>query len=149
MTPARCRTGAVVPGCGGREENDVRLQDRTAGVTGAASGIGRALARRLARCGARLVLADVDGEALSAVADQLGGTAVVPDVASPEDNEALADVAGPARLVCLNAGVTGNHGGAVWQTPPDQWAHVMETNLGGVLNGLRAFVPRMLADGQP
>ena len=127
----------------------MRLRGRTAVVTGAASGIGRALARRLARGGARLVLADTDAPGLTGVARELGGTAVVTDVGSPDDNEALADVAGPVSIVCLNAGVTGSHPGPVWLTPPEQWARVMETNLGGVINGLRAFVPRMLADGQP
>ena len=127
----------------------MQMSGQTAVITGAASGIGRALARRLATAGASLVLADIDAIALRAVADELGGTAVVTDVASLEDNEALADLAGPARLVCLNAGITGSHVGPVWLTPPDEWARVMDTNLGGVINGLRAFVPRMVSDGQP
>ena len=127
----------------------MQLFGETAVVTGAASGIGRALARRLARAGARLVLADLDGAALTATAHEMGATAVVTDVASPDDNEALADAAGPTRVLCLNAGVTGSHVGPVWLTPPDQWARVMGVNLGGVINGLRAFVPRMLSDEQP
>jgi NAD(P)-dependent dehydrogenase (short-subunit alcohol dehydrogenase family) len=127
----------------------MQLVGETAVVTGAASGIGRALARRLAQAGARLVLADIDGPALTATASEVGATAVVTDVASPDDNEALADVAGPTRVLCLNAGVTGSHLGPVWLTPPDQWARVMGVNLGGVVNGLRAFVPRMLSDDQP
>jgi NAD(P)-dependent dehydrogenase (short-subunit alcohol dehydrogenase family) len=92
------------------------------------------------------VLADIDGAALTAAAHQLEATAVVTDVASPDENEALADVAGPTRVLCLNAGVIGGHVGPVWLTPPDQWARVMGVNLGGVINGLRAFVPRMLSD---
>lgn len=127
----------------------MQMSGQTAVITGAASGIGRALARRLATAGACLVLADIDANALRAVADELGGTAVVTDVARPEDNEVLADLAGPARLVCLNAGITGSHVGPVWLTPPEEWARVMDTNLGGVINGLRAFVPRMVSDGQP
>ena len=71
------------------------------------------------------MLADIDGPALSATASEVGATAVVTDVASPDDNGALADVAGPTRLLCLNAGVTGSHLGPVWLTPPDQWARVM------------------------
>ena len=121
----------------------------TAVVTGAASGIGLALASNLAQRCARLFLADKDEAAVRAAADRLGGTAVVADVSSLDDNLALAELAGPARLVCLNAGLPGKHGGPVWETPPEQWRDVMATNLGGVLNGLRAFVPAMLADGQP
>ena len=98
----------------------MQLFGETAVVTGAGSGIGRALARRLARAGARLVLADIDGAALTATAHELGATAVVTDVASPDDSEALADVAGPTRVLCLNAGMTGSHAGPVWLTPPDQ-----------------------------
>src|SRR3954469_457617 len=127
----------------------MQLFGETAGVTGAASGIGRALARRLSRAGARLVLADLDGAALTATAHEMGATAVVTDVASPDDNEALADAAGPTRVLCLNAGVTGSHVGPVWLTPPEQWARVMGVTLGGVVNGWGAFAPRILADAQP
>lgn len=127
----------------------MQLSGETAVVTGAASGIGRALARRLAQCGARLVLADIDAAALTAITRELDATAVVTEVASPDENEALADVAGPPRILCLNAGVTGSHAGPVWLTPPDQWARVMGVNLGGVINGLRAFVPRMVSDDEP
>ena len=119
----------------------------TAVVTGAASGIGRALAEQLATRGARLVLADVDHDALSLVAADLAATSVALDVADPDDNERLAEVAGPARLVCLNAGVTSAHPGPVWEAPPAEWRRVVDVNLGGVVNGLRAFVPRMLATG--
>src|SRR3954468_10376026 len=119
----------------------MHLVGETAVVTGAAGGIGRALARRLARGGARLVLADIDSVALTASAHELGATAVVTDVASPDDNDALADVAGPTPVLCLNAGVIGSHVGPVWLTPPDQWARVVGVNLGGVVNGLRTFVP--------
>jgi NADP-dependent 3-hydroxy acid dehydrogenase YdfG len=119
----------------------------TAVVTGAASGIGLALAGNLAQRGSRLLLADKDGPGVQAAADRLGGTAMVTDVSSLADNLTLAEMAGPAELVCLNAGLPGKHGGPVWLTPPDQWRAVLDTNLDGVLNGLRAFVPPMLADG--
>ena len=63
--------------------------------------------------------------------------------------QALASVAVGARLVCLNAGVVSTHPGAVWEAPHDEWQRVMGVNLGGVVNGLRAFVPRLLSDTTP
>lgn len=124
------------------------LGGATAVVTGAASGIGRALSEQLARRGARLVLADLDHDALTRVATRLRATPVALDVADPAGNERLAEIAGPARLVCLNAGVISSHPGPVWEAPPAEWRRVVDVNLGGVVNGLRAFVPRMLASGE-
>jgi NAD(P)-dependent dehydrogenase (short-subunit alcohol dehydrogenase family) len=121
----------------------------TAVVTGAASGIGQALATRLARQGGRLVLADLDADNLRAVADRLGARAVHTDVSDPSAVGRLAEQAADARLVCLNAGIVGTHPGPVWETPPAEWANVLAVNLGGVVNGLRAFVPRLLAANAP
>jgi NAD(P)-dependent dehydrogenase (short-subunit alcohol dehydrogenase family) len=67
------------------------------------------------------------------------------DVAAPEAVEALALVAQDARLVCLNAGIVGTCLGAPWEVTPDDWNRVFAVNVGGVVNGLRAFVPRLLA----
>jgi NAD(P)-dependent dehydrogenase (short-subunit alcohol dehydrogenase family) len=117
----------------------------TAVVTGAASGIGRALAGALAGRGANLVLADVDIANLRQVCELLGARAVPTDVAAPEAVEALALVAQDARLVCLNAGIVGTCLGAPWEVTPDDWNRVFAVNVGGVVNGLRAFVPRLLA----
>jgi NADP-dependent 3-hydroxy acid dehydrogenase YdfG len=121
----------------------------TAIVTGAASGIGQALAEALHAKGARLVLADVDADALSATATRLGATGVPADVADPAAMSALAAQAPQARLVCLNAGVVGQSLGAPWEVPPDDWDRVFAVNVGGVVNGLRAFVPGLLASGEP
>jgi NADP-dependent 3-hydroxy acid dehydrogenase YdfG len=121
----------------------------TAVVTGAASGIGRALAALLWQRGTRLVLADRACDQLEKLAEEMAATAVCMDVASAGDNERLAEIAGAAQLVCLNAGVTSTHAGPVWETPPEEWRRVLAINLDGVINGLRAFVPRMLATGQP
>lgn len=121
----------------------------TAVVTGAASGIGRALAEALHAKGARLVLADVDGDALAATTARLGATGVVADVADPAAMTALAARDPQARLICLNAGVVGETPGAPWEVPPGEWDRVFGVNVGGVVNGLRAFVPGLLAAGEP
>jgi NAD(P)-dependent dehydrogenase (short-subunit alcohol dehydrogenase family) len=118
-------------------------------VTGAASGIGHALATRLASQGRRLVLADIDAGKLRAVADRLGARAVPTDVTDSAAVEQLAEQAADARLVCLNAGIVGAHPGPVWETPSSEWDSVLAVNLGGVVNGLRAFVPRLLASNAP
>ena len=61
----------------------------------------------------------------------------------------LAASAPHARLVCLNAGVVGTSLGAPWEVPPDEWDRVFAVNVSGVVNGLRAFVPQLLATGSP
>jgi NAD(P)-dependent dehydrogenase (short-subunit alcohol dehydrogenase family) len=127
---------------------------RVAVVTGAASGIGRGLARHAATEGMRVVLADVEAAALDdAVADvrQLGADAVGvrTDVSRAEDVEALADQTferfGSADLVCNNAGVF--QAGVVWQRTQADWDWVVGVNVWGILHGIRAFVPRMLEQG--
>lgn len=120
------------------------MQIHTAVVTGAASGIGRALATRLAASGTQVLLADIDAEAVHRLADELHGTARTADVSHPEDMEALAAAAPDASLVCLNAGIVGASTGPSWTVPPEEWQHVFDVNVGGVVNGLRAFVPRLL-----
>lgn len=117
-------------------------------IAGAASGIGAALAERLAAAGARLLLSDISSTALQQVADRLGATPFMADVSHPDDVERLADAAGGTRLVCLNAGVTSTATGPVWEAPPEEWWRVIDINLGGVVNGLRSFVPRLLAAGE-
>jgi NADP-dependent 3-hydroxy acid dehydrogenase YdfG len=81
-------------------------------VTGAASGIGRALAVRLAAAGTRMVLADVQAAALTEVAADLHATALTTDVADPMAMQQLAAAAPDADLVCLNAGIVGTALGA-------------------------------------
>ena len=131
---------------------------RTAVVTGAASGIGLALTRRLLHEGMRVALADVEAAALEAaagtLADEFGPasiTAVVADVGDAAAVERLADTAaatlGPVRLVCANAGVTTS--GAIWDSTTDDWAWLWRVNVLGVVHAVRTFVPRMIADGEP
>jgi 1-deoxy-11beta-hydroxypentalenate dehydrogenase len=71
------------------------------------------------------------------------------DVSHPDDVERLADAAGGAPLVCLDAGVTSTAKGPVWEALPEEWSRVIDTNLGGVVNGLRSFLQRLLAAGEP
>jgi NAD(P)-dependent dehydrogenase (short-subunit alcohol dehydrogenase family) len=119
----------------------------TAVVTGAASGIGRALAVRLAATGHRVHLADV--VATDELAEELGGVPHRVDVGQPDDMAALAHAAPDARLVCLNAGVVGQTMGAPWEAPPQEWDRLLRINLMGVVNGLRVFVPRLVDAGEP
>jgi len=127
------------------------FRDKTAVITGAASGIGLALARRGAKEGMRLVLADIEGEKLAAQAATLG---VDPerlsvhrvDVSRDEDIAALADAAyrrfGAVHLLCNNAGVGLTR--VTWEHSLDDWQWVLGVNLWSVVHGIRHFVPRML-----
>ncbi|MHB1582645.1 MAG: SDR family NAD(P)-dependent oxidoreductase [Acidimicrobiales bacterium] len=128
------------------------LAGRTAVVTGAASGIGRALAAELLAAGCSVVMADVDAASLAGAAAELadGGRPVVPvvcDVASAEDVEALRTATsaafGPAHLVCLNAGVSPS--GPVLATSESTWRWLVGVNLFGVVHGLATFGPEMAA----
>lgn len=116
-------------------------------VTGAGSGIGRALAARLARERMHLVLADVDQRALREIAGRLpGALAIRTDVSRAAAVEALAAAAyrrfGAVHLLCNNAGIAGS--GALWEVPLPRLRRVLDVNLWGVIHGCRAFVPRML-----
>ena len=124
-------------------------------VTGAASGIGRALADAFARGGLHLVLADVDAEGLERAAAELraGGielVAVPTDVADAPAVDALAAATverfGAVHVVCNNAGV-GGWGGSSWEQPAAVWDWVLRVNVMGVVHGVRAFTPLLLAGG--
>ncbi len=128
------------------------LKGKTAVVTGAAAGIGLAMAEAFSREGMNLVLADVDVENLEQAAMRLsaaGGQAIaVPtDVTKPEDLENLAAKAyerfGSVELLCNNAGVLGPILPS-WQQPLENWRWVFDINVQGVVNGIHAFVPKML-----
>ncbi|HEY8153858.1 MAG TPA: SDR family NAD(P)-dependent oxidoreductase [Myxococcota bacterium] len=130
------------------------FQGRVAVVTGAASGIGRALAARFAAEGMRLVLADVEPGALAAAARELeaGGCevlAVETDVSRADQVEALARrtlaAFGAVHIVCNNAGVF--TGGTSWEAPLADYEWVMGVNLWGVIHGIHSFVPILLAQG--
>ena len=133
------------------------LAGRVAVVTGAASGIGRAMTDEFASRGMRLVLADVDRAALAAAADGLRARGVevldlVVDVRSEDRVNALADAAwerfGAVHLLCNNAGVAAPViRSRAWEASLDDWRWILDVNFMGVLHGVRAFVPRMLASG--
>jgi NAD(P)-dependent dehydrogenase (short-subunit alcohol dehydrogenase family) len=128
---------------------------RVAVVTGAASGIGRAMATRFAQEGMRVVLADVEEAALDRAVEELrssGATVemVVCDVSRHEDVEQLAhrtlEAFGAVHVVCNNAGVGGGFG-RIWEASLADWRWVLDVNLWGVIHGVRTFVPIMLERG--
>lgn len=122
-------------------------------ITGAASGIGAGLAREAVRRGMHVVLADRDEALLDEVADALGdqALAVLTDVAAPAAFEALAATAydrfGQVDLFFNNAGILTT--GFTWEVSPEKWRQVMDVNVMGVVNGIRAFVPRLIEAKRP
>jgi NAD(P)-dependent dehydrogenase (short-subunit alcohol dehydrogenase family) len=129
------------------------IANRTAFITGGANGIGLGIARALARAGAKLALVDLDAEALDRVKAELGAvTAVFTAVLDVRDREAYARVAdeaeaavGPVSILVNNAGVSG--GAVVGRLTYELWDWGIGINLGGVINGVQTFLPRILARG--
>ena len=130
------------------------LAGKNAVVTGAASGIGRAVAGRLVEEGMNVVLADVEKPALDIAVDELSGGSgrvlgVVTDVSDGDSVDALArqaiDELGSVNLVHNNAGVGG--GGMTWDLTTVDWAWVLGVNLWGVIHGIRAFLPHLIESG--
>jgi NAD(P)-dependent dehydrogenase (short-subunit alcohol dehydrogenase family) len=131
------------------------LQGKVAVVTGGASGIGRAVARRAAAEGMKVVIADIEEGALKEAESELTGQgadaiAVTTDVADAASVHALRDRAlrryGAVHLVHNNAGVGG--GGAIWEVPEQDWRWIMGVNLWGVVHGVAAFVPLLIEQGE-
>jgi 3-hydroxy acid dehydrogenase / malonic semialdehyde reductase len=123
------------------------LADRTVVVTGASSGIGRALAGALVAGGARVIAAARSADKLQALADELGA-ALVPvaaDVADPGAVERLAAAAGRVDAVVNNAGI--GYVEPFVDSDPARWRQTLDTNLVGALLVTRAFLPGMLAAG--
>jgi NAD(P)-dependent dehydrogenase (short-subunit alcohol dehydrogenase family) len=127
------------------------LGGKVAVVTGAASGIGRALSDAFAAEGMDIVMADIEDDALAAAAKEVGESgvrvlAVRTDVSKGADVDALAartvDEFGTFHVVCNNAGV--GSGGTMWELSEADWAWVLGVNLWGVIHGIRAFVPRLV-----
>jgi len=133
------------------------LAGKSAVITGAGSGMGRAFALRWAAEGMNVMLGDIQQDALDAVVTEIsaaGGSAggLRTDVSSPDDVEALADAAeaafGPVHLVHNNAGVEGYLDGPIWAATERDWEWTVGVNFWSVVHGIRTFVPRMLAHGQ-
>lgn len=132
------------------------FQDKVAVITGAASGFGRAFARKGAQLGMKLVLADIDGEALSDVVEALAATGadvigLPTDVSNGADVEALArralDAYGKVHLLFNNAGVGAS--GFIWEMSANDWSWVFGVNVMGVAHGVRVFTPIMLRQDEP
>ncbi|MFV1989568.1 MAG: SDR family NAD(P)-dependent oxidoreductase [Acidimicrobiales bacterium] len=124
-------------------------------VTGAASGIGLALAHRFAAAGLNIVLSDVESDALKTAAESVGQTgvrtlAVYADVSSAEQVDELArrsiEEFGSVNVMCNNAGVSSPED--PWTGSLDAWNWIIGVNLMGVVHGIRAFLPHLVAAGQ-
>ena len=131
---------------------------KVAVVTGGASGIGNAVAERLAQEGMHVVLADVEQEPLDREVVRLRQQeheviGVLTDVSKAASVAALKEKAvaeyGAVHVLLNNAGVAGGGGGAIWDASEDDWGWVMGVNLWGVVNGVRTFMPDMVASGEP
>ncbi|MBJ20978.1 MAG: SDR family NAD(P)-dependent oxidoreductase [bacterium] len=129
---------------------------RVAVVTGAASGIGKALCERFAREGMKLVMADIEKGPLAEAAKEIEALGaevltVRTDVSQADDLSALAEATlerfGKVHVVCNNAGVFA--GGRTWEAIGTDWEWVLGVNLYGVLHGIRAFVPILLEQNEP
>ena len=128
------------------------FKERTAVVTGAASGIGRAMAASFLEVGMNVVLADIDEERLESTVNafkESGGNVleVLMDVSDPEQVQALAqktlDSFGAVHVVCNNAGI-GYPTRSSWEAPLEVWRWVLDVNLMGVIHGIQTFIPILL-----
>src|SRR5689334_5238341 len=132
--------------------SDARLQGRVAVVTGGASGIGLASARRLRAEGARIVVGDLDAGAGKAAADALDGVFVQTDVTSQEDVEALFarahDEFGSVDIAFNNAGISPPEDDSILETGLDAWRKVQDVNLTSVYLCCKAAIPYMRRQGK-
>ncbi len=131
------------------------FEGKVAVVTGGASGIGRSIVKELLTAGAKVVVADVEQTALDKVIAEFEGagelSGVVTDVSNPDSVNALADKVfadyGACHLLFNNAGVAAPSVN-IWETTPNDWTWVHGVNIHGVVYGIQAFVPRMIASGE-
>ena len=124
------------------------LMGQTAVVTGAATGIGEAIAERFSRAGARVVIADMNLKDATAVAERIGNGAysVHVDVSKPESISAavaeVIDKSGRLDILVNNAGIAGP-AGPIWEQTDDAWTKALAVNLSGVFYFCRAVLPHM------
>ncbi|MEP4149044.1 MAG: SDR family NAD(P)-dependent oxidoreductase [Halioglobus sp.] len=130
---------------------------KVAVITGGASGVGRSLAFALGRKGAKIAVGDVDKKAMEQVAEDLaagGIEAIVEhcDVTSVDSLNSLAAAAeeklGSLDLVFANAGIGAGESGAMWDYSEKDWQWCLNVNVWGVINSIRAFMPRLVASGK-
>ena len=135
---------------------ELSFAGRTAVVTGAASGIGRAMARVFGAAGMKVALADVEAGALreartALIADGVEAAAFVCDVSQADAVYKLAEDAraafGGVHVVCNNAGVF--CGGTTWGTSLNDYEWIFKVNVWGVIHGIRTFVPILLEQDEP
>lgn len=133
------------------------FEGKVAVVTGGASGVGRAMGERFARAGMHVVLADVEAPVLDQSVDELKAdgisvTGVVTDVSDFASVEHLRDTAldlfGAVHVLCNNAGVGAGAEGHLWEHTLNDWRWAFNVNVWGVIHGIKAFVPSMLAHGE-
>ena len=131
------------------------LAGKTAFVTGGASGIGLALGRSFAKAGMKVMLADIETDALAAAVKSLENSGadvhgVACDVADPVSVERAAESSyeafGKVHVVCNNAGVAGGSG--IDDISLENWRWVLDVNLMGVVHGIRTFLPHVRAHGE-
>lgn len=134
------------------------LQDRVAVVTGGASGIGRAMAECFAGEQMKVVVADINQDDLDQVVlalteDGHRAVGVATDVTDPDSLEQLAERAyetyGAVHVLCNNAGVGASSEGWMWEHQLSDWNWLIGVNVLGIVHGLNAFLPRMVAAGSP
>lgn len=130
------------------------LQGKIALITGGASGVGKAIGARLVREGCRVILCDIDQGKLDAAVADIGAEAgLSADVTKEQAVEQLADTVfarfGAVHLLFNNAGVgLGEANRKIWTLPLNDWRWGIDVNVLGVVHGIKAFVPRMLASGE-
>src|SRR5437016_4379564 len=119
------------------------LEGRSAIVTGAARGIGFAIAQRLANAGARVLVADIDERSASAAADEIGGVGIHADVTREKDVRAMVQQAidsfGKLDILVNNAGIAGK-AAPIWETSDDDWNRVIDLDLTAVFRCCRAAI---------
>ena len=131
--------------------------DKVAVITGGASGVGRSLAFALGRRGARIVIGDVDKAAMEKIGADLAAEGIESvvqycDVTSVDSLNSLADKAeetfGGMHLVFANAGIGAGETGAMWDYSEKDWQWCLNVNMWGVINSIKAFMPRLVAKGE-